>query len=78
MLLGPRLCIARSAGQNFECIQKGLSADLAVAYIWFAKWRGRDGETLHWEQIKIERTTINSAIDERTCVRCIYTRLRPL
>jgi beta-glucosidase len=64
-------------GRNFECYSEDpeLAADLAVAYITGLQGNGVAATVKHFigNESEIERTTINSAIDERT-LREVYLR----
>lgn len=77
MLLGPTVNIHRSVtnGRNFECYSEDpiLTANLAVAYIEGLQGQGIGATIKHFagNESEIERTTINSEIDERS-LREIY------
>ena len=79
MLLGPTINMQRTVtnGRNFECYSEDpeLAADLAVAYITGLQGNGVAATVKHFigNESEIERTTINSAIDERT-LREVYLR----
>ena len=79
MLLGPTINMHRTVtnGRNFECYSEDpeLAADLAVAYITGLQGNGVAATVKHFigNESEIERTTINSAIDERT-LREVYLR----
>ena len=64
-------------GRNFECYSEDpeLAAELAVAYITGLQGNGVAATVKHFigNESEIERTTINSAIDERT-LREVYLR----
>ncbi len=77
MLLGPTVNIHRSVtnGRNFECYSEDpvLTAHLASAYIKGMQSRGVAATIKHFagNESEIERTTVNSEIDERA-LREIY------
>ena len=79
MLLGPTINMQRTVtnGRNFECYSEDpeLAANLAVAYITGLQGNGVAATVKHFigNESEIERTTINSAIDERT-LREVYLR----
>jgi beta-glucosidase len=79
VLLGPTVNIHRSVtnGRNFECYSEDpeLSAALAVGYIRGLQANGVSATIKHFagNESEIERTTINSEIDERS-LREIYLR----
>ena len=79
MLLGPTINMQRTVtnGRNFECYSEDpeLAAELAVAYITGLQGNGVAATVKHFigNESEIERTTINSAIDERT-LREVYLR----
>jgi len=79
MLLGPTINMHRTVtnGRNFECYSEDpeLAAHLAVAYITGLQGNGVAATVKHFigNESEIERTTINSAIDERT-LREVYLR----
>ena len=79
VLLGPTINMHRTVtnGRNFECYSEDpeLAADLAVAYITGLQGNGVAATVKHFigNESEIERTTINSAIDERT-LREVYLR----
>jgi beta-glucosidase len=72
VLLGPTINIHRSVtnGRNFECYAEdpALAAALAVAYVEGLQSQGVAATPKHFagNESEIERTTINSEIDERT------------
>jgi beta-glucosidase len=77
VLLGPTINIHRSVtnGRNFECYAEdpALTAALAVAYVEGLQSLGVAATPKHFagNESEIERTTINSEIDERT-LREVY------
>jgi beta-glucosidase len=79
VLLAPTVNIHRSVtnGRNFECYSEDpeLTADLAVAYITGLQEAGVAATIKHFagNESEIERTTINSVVDERS-LREIYLR----
>jgi beta-glucosidase len=79
VLLGPTVNIHRSVtnGRNFECYSEDpeLTAALAVGYIRGLQANGISATIKHFagNESEIERTTINSQIDERS-LREIYLR----
>ena len=77
VLLGPTINIHRSVtnGRNFECYSEDpvLTAELAVAYVEGLQGGGVAATPKHFagNESEIQRTTINSEIDERT-LREVY------
>ena len=79
MLLGPTVNIHRSVtnGRNFECYSEDpeLTAALVTGYIGGLQTKGVSATIKHFigNESEIERTTINSQIDERS-LREVYLR----
>ena len=77
VLLGPTINIHRSVtnGRNFECFSEDpiLTAELAVAYVEGLQAQGVAATPKHFagNESEIQRTTINSEIDERS-LREVY------
>lgn len=77
MLLAPTINIHRSVtnGRNFECYSEDpvLTGQLAVAYVTGLQGQGVAATVKHFvgNESEIERTTVNSQIDERT-LREVY------
>ena len=84
VLLGPTINIHRSVtnGRNFECYSEDpvLTAKLAVAYIEGLQAEGIAATPKNFagNESEIERTTMSSEIDERTCAKSTSRPSRPL
>ena len=82
MLLGPTINIHRSVtnGRNFECYSEDpvLTAALAVAYVQGLQAGGVAATPKHFvgNESEIQRTTINSEIDERDPARALSAAVR--
>ena len=82
VLLGPTINIQRSVtnGRNFECYSEDpvLTAALAVAYVEGLQDGGVAATPKHFagNESEIQRTTMNSEIDERTLREVYLAALR--